>query len=713
MADNFSDRERMNSYQKLFVPVHNVQLSDNDITYFSLLNFGNNEPVKSNEAFNPNISLHRISLIHQYSFETFVDFDVNIKLVDPVSNNLTLFLHHGSVSVLAEDFGISKEKFRAEHSLRNLSSKFDFHSYEECYPLIHLGYSNARDLFSRIIFLTNSKPYLDQLFNYHGNKCFSFQDHSPSSSQSYLSGTNLEELDLDQILSLEHKLQDQFILIKQATSTLEELDESISHKLNLIKDAKNFCSSKFVVISNEMGTVLRMKDAVIRSTDRSDLILRQSNQEIKIPTCSNTAPVTYSSFDIQIPNLLTAAGKQNSPLAIPNYESQGVRNSLDFEIPFAKKSYFVGKFNNISHSNKSVLCLKVSGHSLFVASADWHCYRYDTITGSHLSTYLGHKNPITCIEIFIPTSQSKLIYTGSSDRTVRCYDVFTTKCLCIFTFEAQVMCISINCETLFVGLSSGTMACINLTNNTLLYRSSHHKPKAISFIYSTDTYIFTGSFDSSIVIFRLQSSVIDESKCYTFLKKYMLHKGPILCLYYQNNIIYSASVDQTVIAYDIIKSKKVRQYIGHSLPVSSIQVLLSVVLTACLDKKIRIFHAESAELLLTYIGYSHQIFSMVVKNKILYTGSKDGIVSSSKLDLTSYFQCCWSECDLRFSTNQQIQQHLIEEHIESLDDNLTICGWGFCQEFLTLLSPKDKSCHILSHTDSLQSKDNLPIKLSN
>ena len=709
MADISSDHERMNDYQKHCIPIQNLQLSDEAFSCFSLLDIGNNEPVEIYESFLSDIFLHRISLFHQYNFESLVDIDANIKLVNPISNDLTFILHHGSVSVLVEDFGISKGNFRADQNILKSPSRFHCPSFEDCFPLFHLDNSNARDLFNRIIFLTNSKPFLDKFFNNPGNSCFSTRGYSPPNPKSCLTGINVEEFNFEQILSLEHELQDQLISIKQANTTLDEIDGSLSHKLNLLKDAKKNCSSKFTILSNEMGTVLRRKDAIIRSTVCCDTGLQKSNQELGIPIFSKTIPEPDSEFDDQIPILLSAPAKQKS-LAIPSYEIQDMRNSLDFEI--SKKSYFVGNFTNISHSNKSVLCLKVSGHSLFVASADWHCYRYDTITGSHLSTYLGHKNPITCIEIFIPTSQSRHVYTGSSDRTVRCYDMFTTKCLCIFTFEAQVMCISINYETLFVGLSSGVMACINLTNNTLLCRLPHHKPKAISYIYSTDSYIFTGSFDSSIVIFKLQS-VINESKCCTFLKKYILHKGPILCLYFQNNIIYSASVDQTVIAYDIIKSRKVRQYMGHALPVSSIQVLLTVILTACLDKKIRIFHAESAQLLLTYIGYSHQIFSMVVKNKILYTGSKDGIVFSSKLDLTSYFQCCWSECDLRFSSKQQIQQHLLEEHIESLDDNLTICGWGFCQEFLTLLSPQAKSCHILSHTDNLRSTNHLPIKLIN
>ena len=693
----------MDYFRRHCIPIQNLQFSDKDSSYYSLLNFGNNEPIERNVSSHPDITLHENSLIHQYSFESLVNFDANIKLINPVSDHL------GRISVLAEDFGLSTEKLQNTHSLQN-SCKFDFHS-SESYSLIHLGHSNARDLFNHIIFLTNSKPYLDELFCYPGSKYYPFLDYSHLFSPSSLTSNYLEELNFEQIISLEHKLQNHIISLKHANTTLEEIDEFFSQKLNLIKDARKICSSRFIILSDEISTVLRSKDAIIKSTNFSDLRLRKSPQKHEIPTCSTTTSVANSTFNIQIPHLLATNGKQNSPLATADFEMQSVPSSLNFGISFPKKSYFIGNFITISHCNKSVLCLKVSGHSLFVASADWLCYRYDTITGSHLSTYFGHKNPITCIEILVSTSQSKLIYTGSSDRTVRCYDVFTTKCLCIFTFEAQVMCISIHCEKLFVGLSSGIMACINLTNNTLLYRSPHHKPKAISYIYSTDSYIFSGSFDSSIVIFRIQSSDIDELKCCTLLEKYILHKGPILCLYFQNDIIYSASVDQTVVAYDMNKSKKIRQYMGHSLPVSSIQVLLTVVLTACLDKKIRIFHAESAELLLIYIGYSQQIFSMVVKNKILYTGCKDGTVSSSKLDLTSYFQCCWSECDLRFSSKQQMRQHLLEEHIESLDDNLTICGWGFCQEFLTLLSPKTKSYHILSHIDHLQSKNYLPIKL--
>ena len=75
----------MDYFRRHCIPIQNLQFSDKDSSYYSLLNFGNNEPIERNVSSHPDITLHENSLIHQYSFESLVNFDANIKLINPVS----------------------------------------------------------------------------------------------------------------------------------------------------------------------------------------------------------------------------------------------------------------------------------------------------------------------------------------------------------------------------------------------------------------------------------------------------------------------------------------------------------------------------------------------------------------------------------------------------------------------------------------------------
>ena len=546
---------------------------------------------------------------------------------------------------------------------------------------------------------------------------------------------SLNDIHINDLTILEHQIQDQLHSITRAHNSLLNFRKSLNDELLTINEREVISQTCFGMLSEKLKLIYNRKKEIFKlavsdfhsiceNPDRTFIEIEDELPFFSPPPINSGGKKAFD-FECNTPVSLEMEFT-NSSYSVHNEQfdksdkTKGTISPELFSNSFLKenslhsyplesvKLMYLGKFQNPTEG-KSILSLKLSGNSLFVASAAWVCYRFDIYSGFLMNTYAGHKQPVTCMEILV--SKCKRLYTGSSDKTIRCYDITTANCLCIFTFEAQIMCVSISSDILLVGLSSGIMPCINLAKNILLSRSSQHKPKAISYIYSTRKFVFTGSFDCTIGIYKIRHCFKQDELCCLFLKKLNNHKGAILSLYLRGDILYSGSVDRTVLAYDVSKGIIINKYLGHELPVSSIHVLVTVLITACLDKKIRIFHINSSELLQTYIGYNDQLFSMSMRKNVLYTGSKDGTIIALDIDLSSYFQCFWSECELSFSSKLQIKLHLLEDHINLLqDNNISICGWGFCQEFLSHLTFHAKRSHILSHVENLQQKFRLPSK---
>ena len=647
-------------------------------------------------------------------------------------------------SIFNDEFGIRDELmflYREEMNVHP-SSPNDFilptHYHDSLVDISHL--KRSFDNSETFNFYINRS-----LLNSTNSRLMSLNDYKTiySSLNSCRKSLNcLNDIHIHDLTILEHQIQDQLYAIARAHNLLLNHRKCLNHELLTINERETISQTCFEMLSEKLKSIYNRKKEIFKLTV-SDFNSLCENSECTFIEIEDNLPflspmpailsgceasldfgyTTPVSLERELSNTSHSIcdykiNKSNSTKVIVSPELfsnsfLGENSRHPYPLDSLKfynngKLLYVGKFQNPT-DGKSILSLKLSGNFLFVASAARVCYRFDICTGFQMNTYTGHKHPVTCMEILV--TLYKRLYTGSSDKTIRCYNITTANCLYIFTFEAQIMCLSISTDVLFVGLSSGIMPCINITRNILLSRSSHHKPKAISYIYSTSKFVFTGSFDYSICIYKIRTSIKQDEVCCLFLKKLAYHKGAILSLYLRGNILYSGSVDRTVLAFDINKGIIINKYLGHELPVSSIHVLVTVLITACLDKKIRIFHINSSDLLITYIGYSNQLFAMAMRKNVLYTGSKDGTIMALEIDLSSYFQCFWSECDLSFSSKRQIEQHLLEDHFNLLqDNNLTICGWGFCQEFLSNLTFEAKRSHILSHAENLQQRLRVPYK---
>jgi len=76
---------------------------------------------------------------------------------------------------------------------------------------------------------------------------------------------------------------------------------------------------------------------------------------------------------------------------------------------------------------KTVLSsLQIFANSFLAASEDGKIYRYSQTSNGILNIYKGHKSAVTCLYIHkteIAGFKKELMYSGSLDGTLRCYDI--------------------------------------------------------------------------------------------------------------------------------------------------------------------------------------------------------------------------------------------------------------------------------------------------
>ncbi|XP_031573775.1 uncharacterized protein LOC116307638 [Actinia tenebrosa] len=337
----------------------------------------------------------------------------------------------------------------------------------------------------------------------------------------------------------------------------------------------------------------------------------------------------------------------------------------------------------------AVCALKVSQGKLFTCSADKTTKSFDIQTGECVKEYIGHHHAVNCLEI---SDNGERLFTGSNDQTVRSYNVKTGICSHKFTFDGRVMCLHIGFGLLYVGLSTGIVTLVDLTTNTCVERLRCHEPRAVSCLATATegqrTLLCTGSFDATISI--------RDHKTGLLFKTFTGHSMTVLSMQVVDNVIYSGAADAKVLAHNLNTGELLRSYTGHTLSVSSLQVAGSVLVTSCLDKLIRCYDLMSAELLQAYGGQSDMIFSVHLSNGRIYSGTRDGKVSSFKLDLRVYHPCKWKDCQLNFGIVSHMKDHIKDFHIMQ-QGAIDKCLWADCGH---VFGESDNIETILDHVDA-------------
>ncbi|XP_075927626.1 zinc finger protein 106 isoform X1 [Petromyzon marinus] len=317
---------------------------------------------------------------------------------------------------------------------------------------------------------------------------------------------------------------------------------------------------------------------------------------------------------------------------------------------------------------------------LYTCSSDKTVRAFDLETRQCLRTFNGHTSKVNALLVTVAggnASQPRL-YTGASDHTIRCYSVREERCVEEFSVLDRVLCLHERWDVLYAGLANGTVVSISTQSNKFLDTFECHGPRAVSCVASSQEgsrrLLLVGSYDATISVRDARSGL--------FLRALDSHTKTVLCMQVVNDLVFSGSSDQSVHAHNIHTGELLRIYKGHTHAITAISILGKVMLTACLDKLVRVYELESHDRLQVYGGHKDMVMCMAVHKSMIYTGCYDGSVQAVTLNLISNFRCWWHKCCLMFGVLDHLKEHIRSTHLNT-DAQSTLCRWRDCDAFFT------------------------------
>ncbi|XP_061890440.1 zinc finger protein 106-like [Entelurus aequoreus] len=415
---------------------------------------------------------------------------------------------------------------------------------------------------------------------------------------------------------------------------------------------------------------------------------------------------------------VTAAGTSLSPPAHvpdpsrteqPSLACNEVTSTSDMDI--CKSSESEVSFPQTTWTSSYTSCGTFEGHQeavnamqvhnglLYTCSGDRTIKALDLQSRKCVAVFSGHTSKVSCLLVSAAPCLQRRLYSGSSDQTIRCYNLKTKELEQQFSLADRVLCLHSRWKLLYAGLANGNVVTFDLTSNKQRDEFECHAPRAVSCLASyqegSRRILLVGSYDSTISV--------RDAKTGLLLRTLGGHTKTVLCMKVVNDMVFSGSSDQNVYAHNIHSGELVRVYKGHSHAVTVVTVVGKVMLTACLDKLVRVYDLQSREQLQVYAGHSDMVTSMAVHQNKIYTGCYDGSVQAVELNLAQNYRCRWHGCSQVFGVMAHLQQHLVNEHAGDKVQTLR-CRWRDCQEFFCARSGSKQGmlAHVQKHGEEAE-----------
>ena len=312
----------------------------------------------------------------------------------------------------------------------------------------------------------------------------------------------------------------------------------------------------------------------------------------------------FSGMDLRTISLLPYRPPKSSILHLP---SNGCRNH---ELLLSPRSFL-----HVGHSSSvQVVILTPDGKRCVSGSSDNTLRIWDMASGQCLQTLEGHTGCIHALAI----NGNKCV-SGSRDHTLRIWDMESGECLnTLKEHEDCINALAINGNKCVSGSSDNTLRIWDLESGRCLQTLKGHEGGIYTLAVNGNKCV-SGSSDNTLRIWDLESG-----QCMQTLKG---HEGGIYTLAINGNKCVSGSLESTPRIWDIKSGECLKTLEGHK---SSI---LDLVITSdggrCVsgsyDHNLRIWDMKSGEYLKTLEGHTGSIETVAVTldGKRCVSGSRD------------------------------------------------------------------------------------------
>ncbi|XP_030643248.1 zinc finger protein 106 [Chanos chanos] len=322
--------------------------------------------------------------------------------------------------------------------------------------------------------------------------------------------------------------------------------------------------------------------------------------------------------------------------------------------------------------------MQIHNGLLYTCSGDRTVRIFDLMSHKCVAVLEGHSTKVNCLLVSHGLGLPHRLYTGSSDQTIRCYNITTREFLEQLCLPDRVLCLHSRWRVLYAGLANGSVVTFNLKTNKQLDVFDCHGPRAVSCLATAQEgarcVLLVGSYDSTISVRDARSGLL--------LRTLEGHTKTVLCMKVVNDVVFSGSSDQSVHAHNIHTGELVKIYKGHNHAVTVVDILGKVMVTACLDKLVRVYELQSHDRLQVYGGHTDMVMCMVIHKSMIYTGCYDGSIRAVRLNLMQNYRCRWHGCSLIFGVVEHLVQHLLNDHTNPSLQTMK-CRWRNCDAFFT------------------------------
>eukprot|EP01132_Coremiostelium_polycephalum_P007905 gene7905-9728_t len=333
--------------------------------------------------------------------------------------------------------------------------------------------------------------------------------------------------------------------------------------------------------------------------------LKGNHKTIKLQ--GHTDWITCMQFDGKI----LATGSWDASLKVWNIETGDCRVLSSLEI-----NSKVGP--NAGGHTHGITCVQFQGNRLISGSSDSTLRIWDLSTGECVHILRGHTDGVSCLCIIDDVT----LASGSLDNTINLWSMETGKLLHSFTNHISgISCLYYKNNLLISGTMGGTLNVIDIPSRICLQTLHGHGDRVTSIQWwdsSDGDRIVSSSWDYTLRVWNLQTGkAIHVLSGHTFR---------VRCTQVRGNILVSGSWDTTVKVWDLSTGKCLHTLFGHSFNVWGVQFEGNRLVTAGWDKKVKVWNIDSGKLLYTLEGHTESIICSQFKGSKLVTAAKEIII---------------------------------------------------------------------------------------
>ncbi|XP_071629906.1 uncharacterized protein [Temnothorax longispinosus] len=270
-----------------------------------------------------------------------------------------------------------------------------------------------------------------------------------------------------------------------------------------------------------------------------------------------------------------------------------------------------------------ILDIKVFKNSFLAASEDSKIYRYSQTSNEILNIYKGHKSAVTCLYICksdITGVNKELMYSGSLDGTLRCYDISSGELIKNpAQINSPIQCMDQAWGIIFIGTKSGHVSRFQIKTSATKGSTISFSDKSVLALKATNE----GPRKILIVASRNQPIAIRDALNGLFLRTISGQKNhTVYSLLRHNNLIYCGTSSRSINVFDFTTGEQAIQY-DAGVGIVCMRLYKHLLFAGCYDGNIYVFNINNHKLVCSIHGPGNMLLSIEVVNNKIIAGSKD------------------------------------------------------------------------------------------